>query len=1141
MNKQLVFFRWRSSVLFAVLSMMLVVQASTMVAATYYVSTNGSVSNVGTAESPFLTIQQGVNAASAGDTVLVKTGTYHEWINITRSGTASARITIMAYPGHSPVIDGTDEKTGIDVAVPDWKGLFNSEGTNYITLDGFEIKNSNWYGIRGIKCTNWIVRNCKVHDSGLAPNKAEPIHFDQANYLVIQNNEVYNSKWNGINIMSGSNILIENNYVHDNTLHFGMQIITDHTNGITAFNYNNIFRNNIIGGNLQGIYSRNNVNMKIYNNLIYGTVGGGYAGILLGSGDSSSSSFVSGSEISNNTIINQPNSIANESHQNVTYRNNIFYSPTSAAFRLLGAGLIGQTMDYNCYYGTTTYSGEGDNGINANPQFVNAGANDYHLQSTSPAKDAGVTISYVGNDLAGLTRPQGAYDIGAYEYVNTTAVPTVKFTLAAQSKAESGGTATITAQLSGASGQAVTVPFTVTGTATRPADYAISASPITIAAGSTTGTATITIVNDVLDEANETVIVTMGTPTNATKGATTVHTLTITDDDAVPTVKFTLAAQSKAENGGTATITAQLSGASGQAVTVPFTVTGTATRPADYAISASPITIAAGSTTGTATITIANDVLDEADETVIVTMGTPTNATKGTIPVHTLIITDDDVAPMVNFTLAAQSKAESGGTATITAQLSGASGKAVSVPFAITGSATRPADYTISASPITIAAGSTTGTATITIVNDVLVEANETVIVTMGVPTYATKGTIGIHTLIITDDDAVTNNVPIANPQTGVTTKENTAKEITLTGSDADGDVLTYIIVTGPAHGTLTGTGAIRIYTPAMNYNGADSFTFKVNDGKADSIAAMVSISVNSIDIPSTAAFQGWAFDNQTGTFEVSFDAIPVSLGIDGVIGLSTNLATEYDDMAVMVRFSQKGAIEARNGSDYMSNSMISYIADTCYHFELVVDVEAHTYSAYVTPEGGSRLPIGENYTFRTTQAGADNLAYWNIVSSVGNFTISNFTIDIPSTPVFQGWAFDNQTGTFEVSFDAIPVSLGIDGVIGLSTNLATEYDDMAVMVRFSQKGAIEARNGSDYMSNSMISYIADTCYHFELVVDVEAHTYSAYVTPEGGSRLPIGENYTFRTTQAGADNLAYWNIVSSVGNFTISKFTIRK
>ena len=115
----------------------------------------------------------------------------------------------------------------------------------------------------------------------------------------------------------------------------------------------------------------------------------------------------------------------------------------------------------------------------------------------------------------------------------TTALPSVQFTSASQSKSESGGTMTITAQLSGASGLPVTVPFTLSGTATQGAgnDYTITASPITIAAGNTTATITITIINDPLPENNETVIVTMGTPTNATLGATTVHTATIIDDD----------------------------------------------------------------------------------------------------------------------------------------------------------------------------------------------------------------------------------------------------------------------------------------------------------------------------------------------------------------------------------------------------------------------------------------------------------------------------------------------------------------------------------------------------------------------------------------------------------------------------------
>jgi hypothetical protein len=68
------------------------------------------------------------------------------------------------------------------------------------------------------------------------------------------------------------------------------------------------------------------------------------------------------------------------------------------------------------------------------------------------------------------------------------------------------------------------------------------------------------------------------------------------------------------------TVTAQLSAVSGLDVTVPFSVSGTATDPADYTITASPITITAGSLSTDITITVVDDGIDENDETVIVTM-----------------------------------------------------------------------------------------------------------------------------------------------------------------------------------------------------------------------------------------------------------------------------------------------------------------------------------------------------------------------------------------------------------------------------------------------------------------------------------------------------------------------------------------
>ncbi|MFN8219808.1 MAG: Ig-like domain-containing protein [Fimbriimonadales bacterium] len=90
------------------------------------------------------------------------------------------------------------------------------------------------------------------------------------------------------------------------------------------------------------------------------------------------------------------------------------------------------------------------------------------------------------------------------------------------------------------------------------------------------------------------------------------------------------------------------------------------------------------------------------------------------------------------------------------------------------------------------------------------------------------------------------NDAPVADSQS-VSTAEDTAKAITMVANDVDGDSLTYTIVTAPQFGTLTGTGANRTYTPNLNFNGNDSFTFKANDGTADSNIATVSITVTPV------------------------------------------------------------------------------------------------------------------------------------------------------------------------------------------------------------------------------------------------------------------------------------------------------
>ena len=111
----------------------------------------------------------------------------------------------------------------------------------------------------------------------------------------------------------------------------------------------------------------------------------------------------------------------------------------------------------------------------------------------------------------------------------------------------------------------------------------------------------------------------------------------------------------------------------------------------------------------------------------------------------------------------------------------------------------------------------------------------------------ANDGTSDSASATVAIDVANSNDAPTANGGS-VSVDEDTALELTLAGSDLDGDSLSSVVVTQPAHGALTGTAPTLTYTPDANYNGGDAFTFKVNDGVEDSAPATVSITVNAIN-----------------------------------------------------------------------------------------------------------------------------------------------------------------------------------------------------------------------------------------------------------------------------------------------------
>ena len=148
-------------------------------------------------------------------------------------------------------------------------------------------------------------------------------------------------------------------------------------------------------------------------------------------------------------------------------------------------------------------------------------------------------------------------------------------------------------------------------------------------------------------------------------------------------------------------------------MTVDYAVTGTATGSGtDYTLANGTLTINSGTSSGTITIaSIVNDTLDEDNETVILTLSNPSNASLGTDSVHTYTIADNDDAPVVDFNTTSSTGAESVSSKAITVDLSAVSAKAITVNYALSGTATGSGtDYTLGSGTLSINAGSSTGT-----------------------------------------------------------------------------------------------------------------------------------------------------------------------------------------------------------------------------------------------------------------------------------------------------------------------------------------------------------------------------------------------------------------------------------------------
>ena len=264
---------------------------------------------------------------------------------------------------------------------------------------------------------------------------------------------------------------------------------------------------------------------------------------------------------------------------------------------------------------------------------------------------------------------------------------------------------------------AQTITLQLGGSATAGDDYAITPANISIAADASSGSATITALDDTEQEDAETITIT------ASHGGAPVGTLEITISASDQTTFSLLLFPEEAAitEGESATLTVDTGGVTfANEQTITLELSGSATAEEDYTITPANISIAANATSGSATITTADDSEAEGVETITIAA----SHEAAVIGTRNLTINDNDASFSLIVFPATVAEGEA---AIVTVDTGGVTfATAQTIALELGGSATAE-DYTITPANITIAADATSGSATITALDDSDAEGVETI------------------------------------------------------------------------------------------------------------------------------------------------------------------------------------------------------------------------------------------------------------------------------------------------------------------------------------------------------------------------------------------------------------------------------
>ena len=423
------------------------------------------------------------------------------------------------------------------------------------------------------------------------------------------------------------------------------------------------------------------------------------------------------------------------------------------------------------------------------------------------------------SNTASVSSPSHDVNLANNTSTATTTVsplPTLSISDVSQLEGNSGTTAFVFTVTKSATGHPASVEFaTANGTASSGSDYTAATGTVNFAAGEATKTITVLVNGDTTTEPDETFIVALSNPVDATI-ADSQGQGTIENDDGGATLAIDDVSKAEGNSGITAFTFTVTKSNTDEAATVAFaTANGTATQPGDYAAHSGTLDFAAGEATKTVTVDVNGDTTFEANETFVVNLSTPTNATiadsqgQGTIE-------NDDSAPTLAIDNVSNAEGNSGTTAfTFTVTKTGATELPATIGFSTAnGTAAQPGDYAAQSGTLSFAPGETSKQVTIAVNGDTTFEADETFTVNLASAANATIADGEGHGTIANDDAAPTlaiDNVSKAEGNSGTTAFTFTVSKTGATELPASVDYAT-------ADGTATAPGDYAAKSATLNF-----------------------------------------------------------------------------------------------------------------------------------------------------------------------------------------------------------------------------------------------------------------------------------------------------------------------------------